>query len=231
MQPVFQDPNTTLNPTLLIFDIIAEGIEIHKLARSPAEMRQQVHAALEQVGLPPSTLDYRPNSLSAGERQRVSIARALAVKPAFLVCDEPMSALDVSVQAQLARLLLRVQQRTGIAYLFISHDVRMVLQLSHRVAVMYFGKIVETGPTAALGQRRLHPYTRALFEAAPSFDPDRKRLRILLQGEPPSAAHPPQGCAFHPRCPRAEPGVCDTEPPHLTPVTGEHHVACHHPHL
>jgi oligopeptide/dipeptide ABC transporter ATP-binding protein len=230
LQIVFQDPYSSLNPRMTVREIVGEGIAIHALAASRREADEKIAAVLARVGLPPELLARYPHELSGGQRQRVGIARALAVQPDFIVCDEPVSALDVSVQAQVLNLLEGLQDDLGLALLFISHDLRVVEYLSHRVAVMYFGRIVEVGPSAAVAATRLHPYTRALFGATASVDADGKR-RLLLQGEPPSAIEPPPGCAFHPRCPRAEKGKCDVETPELEEVTaGSHHrVACWHP--
>jgi oligopeptide/dipeptide ABC transporter ATP-binding protein len=230
MQIVFQDPYSSLNPRMTVREIAGEGIAIHKLAKDRREADEMVAAVLGKVGLSPDLMARYPHELSGGQRQRVGIARALAVEPDFIVCDEPVSALDVSVQAQVLNLLEALQDDLGLSLLFISHDLRVVEYTSHRVAVMYLGRIVEVGPSADVAATRYHPYTRALFSAVPSIERDGKK-RLVLQGEPPSAVDPPSGCAFHPRCPRAEKGKCDTETPELEElIPGSHHrVACWHP--
>ena len=230
MQIVFQDPYSSLNPRMTVGQIAGEGIAIHRLARDRRDAEARVAAVLARVGLSPDLMARYPHELSGGQRQRVGIARALAVEPDFIVCDEPVSALDVSVQAQVLNLLEELQDDLGLSLLFISHDLRVVEYTSHRVAVMYLGRIVEVGPAATVAAARAHPYTRALFSAVPAVEPDGKK-RLVLQGEPPSAVEPPPGCAFHPRCPRAEKGKCDTEAPDLEElIPGSHHrVACWHP--
>ena len=230
MQIVFQDPYSSLNPRMTVREIVGEGIAIHRLAKTRREADDKVAAVLARVGLGPELLGRYPHEFSGGQRQRMGIGRALAVEPDFIVCDEPVSALDVSVQAQVLNLLESLQDDLGTSLLFISHDLRVVEYISHRVAVMYLGRIVEAGPSADVAARRLHPYTRALFSAVPSLDPE-GTPRLVLQGEPPSAVEPPAGCAFHPRCPRAEKGKCDVEIPNLVElVPGSHHrVACWHP--
>jgi len=232
MQIVFQDPYSSLNPRMTVREIVGEGIAIHKLAKTRAEADEKVAAVLDKVGLRPEMMARYPHEFSGGQRQRVGIARALAVSPDFIVCDEPVSALDVSVQAQVINLLEQLQDELGVSLLFISHDLRVVEYTSHRMAVMYLGRIVEMGPTAEVSEKRYHPYTRALFNATPDVGVGGEgKKRLLLQGEPPSAVDPPHGCAFHPRCPRAEKGKCDVETPTLEElVPGSHHrVACWHP--
>ena len=231
MQIVFQDPYSSLNPRMSVRDIVGEGLQIHGLVKGRAELDERVATLLQKVGLRPEHRDRFPHEFSGGQRQRIGIARALAVQPDFLVCDEPTSALDVSIQAQIVNLLLDLQESLGLSFLLISHDLKVVEFMSHRVAVMYLGKIVETGPTAEVFARRAHPYTRALFSALPVPDPARRSLRVLVEGDPPSPLDPPAGCAFHPRCPRSRPGLCDTETPRLHELTpGSHHrVACHLP--
>jgi oligopeptide transport system ATP-binding protein len=230
MQIVFQDPLSALDPRMTVAETVGEGVEIFRLAKGRAEHEARVGAALEEVGLPRATMGRFPHELSGGQRQRVGLARALAVDPELLVCDEPVSALDVSVQAQILNLLAERQEQRGLAMLFISHDLRVVAHMAHRTAVMYLGRIVEMGPTVEVAERRVHPYTRALYAAAPTRDGGRRSLEVL-SGEPPSALEPPPGCAFHPRCPRFEPGRCDAEVPALREVVaGSHHrVACFHP--
>jgi oligopeptide/dipeptide ABC transporter ATP-binding protein len=177
-------------------------------------------------------MDRYPHEFSGGQRQRIGIARALAVEPQFIVCDEPISALDVSIQAQIVNLLVQLQETLGLTYLFVSHDLKVVEHVSHRVAVMYLGKIVEQAPREALYSGSRHPYTRALLAAAPQPDPEKKRMRIVLEGDVPSPIDPPAGCAFHPRCPRRVKGTCDKETPRLeeTAPGSAHRVACWNPH-
>ncbi|NUP05326.1 MAG: ATP-binding cassette domain-containing protein [Polyangiaceae bacterium] len=231
MQIVFQDPYSSLNPRMTVRQIVGEGLELFRLAKG-SELEARTTEMLARVGLGGDFMDRYPNELSGGQRQRIAIARALAVKPDFVVCDEPTSALDVSVQAQILNLLSEIQDDENVAYLFISHDLRVVELVSHRMAVLYLGKIVEIGPSHDVAERRLHPYTRALFEASPEIDrPEGGRKHLALAGEPPSAHAPPPGCAFHPRCPRAERGKCDVETPTLRSVRDnpQHQVACFFP--
>jgi peptide/nickel transport system ATP-binding protein len=227
MQIIFQDPYGALNPRMRIGAAIAEGLEIHRLAPR-GEIPARVSALMEEVGLDPGWATRFPHELSGGQRQRVGIARALAVEPAFLVCDEPVTALDVSVQAQVLNLLLELQRRRGLSYLFIAHDLAVVRQVAHRVAVMYLGRIVETGPTEALLAAPHHPYTQALRSAVPEPDPGAARSRIILAGDPPSPVSPPSGCPFHPRCFHpARDARCAAERPVLRPV-GDGETACHY---
>jgi len=224
MQMVFQDPYGSLNPRMTVGEIVGEPFAIHRAA-SGQERRRRVLRLLEQMGLGEDACDRAPHELSGGQRQRVGIARALALDPELVVADEPLSALDVSIQAQIVNLLSDLQRERGLAYLFIAHDLRIVEYLSTRVAVMYLGKIVETAPSEALYRGPRHPYTRALLSAVPSPDPERRRSRILLGGEPPSPAAPPPGCSFHPRCPRAF-DRCRVEVPLLRDLGGGHSSAC-----
>jgi oligopeptide/dipeptide ABC transporter ATP-binding protein len=227
MQIIFQDPYSSLNPRMTIGAAIAEGIEIHRLAPR-AEIPKRVTALLEEVGLDPSYARRYPHEFSGGQRQRIGIARALAVEPAFIVCDEPVSALDVSVQAQVLNLLADLQQHRGLSYLFIAHDLAVVRQIAHRIAVMYLGRIVEEGPTDQILSNPRHPYTVALLSAVPEPDPTARRDRIVLSGDLPSPSNPPSGCPFHTRC--FHPLMnerCRTEVPLLRPVA-ETIAACHY---
>ena len=233
MQIIFQDPYSSLNPRMTVREIVGEAIEIHKLATSKKDQEEMVAGLLRKVGLRPDVMGRYPHEFSGGQRQRIGIARALAVQPEFIVCDEPISALDVSIQAQIVNLLMDLQDELGVAFMFISHDLRVVRHISHRVAVMYLGKIVEQGTTEQVYGAPLHPYTNALLGAVPTPDPDKRRLRIVLEGDAPNAIDPPPGCAFHPRCPRMIKGTCDKETPMLAEqVTGSgHKVACWNPHV
>jgi len=225
MQIVFQDPWASLNPRLTVARAVREGMEIHHLAAG-AEARRRVIALLEEVGLPADAADRYPHEFSGGQRQRIAIARALAVEPDLLICDEPVSALDVSVQAQVLNLLADLQRHRKLAMLFVSHDLAVVRHLAPRVAVMYLGRIVEEGPADAVLSVPLHPYTQALLSAAPVPDPAGARARVALTGEPPSPVREPSGCAFHPRCPHpAKDQVCTAERPGL--AGREHRAACH----
>jgi len=226
LQIIFQDPYASLNPRMTVGSAIAEPLKIHRLARGPA-IQQRVAELLELVGLSPAMARRYPHEFSGGQRQRIGIARALAVSPKFVVCDEPISALDVSIQAQVMNLLAELQARLGLTYLFIAHDLAAVKHIAQRIAVMYLGGIVELAPGDEVYERPLHPYTRALISAVPIPDPSqRTRARIRLEGEIPSPIHPPRGCRFHPRCPYAEP-VCSTDQPPLVEVSEGRFVACH----
>jgi oligopeptide transport system ATP-binding protein len=224
MQIIFQDPYSSLNPRMTVGSIVGEGLAIHKLAKGK-ERQERVAALLHEVGLDPQYINRYPHEFSGGQRQRIGIARALALAPSFIVCDEPVSALDVSIQAQIVNLLVRLKEEHHLAYLFISHDLSVVEYISDRVAVMYLGEIVELASNADLYRNPLHPYTKALMSAIPVPDPQQKRKRIILPGDVPSPANPPPGCRFHPRCPVAV-ARCKTATPSLKSYDG-HFAACH----
>jgi oligopeptide/dipeptide ABC transporter ATP-binding protein len=224
MQIIFQDPYASLNPRMRVGQIVGEGLEIHKLATG-RKKRERVRELLDQVGLREEHYDRYPHEFSGGQRQRIGIARALAVNPKFILADEPVSSLDVSIQAQIINLLQELQEKMHLTYFFISHDLRVVEHISHRVAIMYLGKIVEIAPSDEIYRAAKHPYTRALLSAVPLPDPERKKERIILQGDVPSPVNPPAGCSFHPRCPyRID--VCDKVEPALEFEAG-HGAACH----
>lgn len=225
MQIIFQDPFSSLSPRLTVGELLSEGVRTHGLVPR-RELNRYIDSVMESCGLQPFHKNRFPHEFSGGQRQRIGIARALALKPEFVVCDEPVSALDVSVQAQIVNLLKQLQQDYGLTYLFISHDLSVVEHICDAVGVMYLGSLVERSATAALFQNPLHPYTRALFSAIPIPDPDRKQERIVLQGGLPSPADPPSGCKFHTRCPhRME--ICPQVVPVLTEVEPGHFCACH----
>jgi oligopeptide/dipeptide ABC transporter ATP-binding protein len=225
LQVVFQDPYSSLNPRLKIRDIIGEPLKNYSLAQGRA-LADRVEMLAGKVGLRPEALDRYPHEFSGGQRQRIGIARALALNPGLIICDEPVSALDVSVQAQVINLLGDLQQEFGLSYLFIAHDIAVVEHISRRIAVMYLGKIVELAERSSLFARPQHPYTEALLSAVPVPDPEAQKQRIILRGDVPSPINPPAGCRFHTRCPYAF-RRCSFEEPPLREVLPGHHVACH----
>jgi oligopeptide transport system ATP-binding protein len=225
MQIIFQDPYSSLNPRMSVEQIVGEGMVIHRLAYG-AERRERTADLLRKVGLSPDHMKRYPHEFSGGQRQRIGIARALAVSPSLIIADEPISALDVSIQAQVLNLLEDLQEEFGLTYLFIAHDLRVVEHISDRVAVMYLGQLVEVAESRELYRNPLHPYTQALLSAIPIPDPTVKRERTILKGDPPSPLNPPTGCRFHTRCPkRFEP--CDRQEPVLREIQPGHWVSCH----
>src|SRR5918911_1278147 len=227
MQMIFQDPYASLNPRMTVGSIIGEPLEIHGLAKG-REKQERVQELLRIVGLNPYFANRYPHEFSGGQPQRIGIARALGVNPSFIVCDEPISALDVSIQAQIINLLEELQDEFGLTYLFIAHDLSVVRHISDRIAVMYLGKIVELADRVDLYERPLHPYSQALLSAVPIPDPavEQKRQRMILTGDVPSPVNPPTGCRFHPRCPFAQ-DVCREQEPELLEVEPDHFAACH----
>jgi peptide/nickel transport system ATP-binding protein/oligopeptide transport system ATP-binding protein len=230
MMMIFQDPYASLNPRKRVGFTVAEALEVHKLG-TPAEVKRRVQELLEIVGLNPEHYNRFPHEFSGGQRQRIGVARALAISPKLIVCDEPVSALDVSVQAQVLNLLEDLQQEFGLTYVFIAHDLNVVRHISDRVLVMYLGKIAELAPKTELYENPKHPYTGALLSAVPIADPERGRARepLVLEGDVPSPLNPPSACNFHPRCPRFQEGHCDVEEPPLYSFGAEHVAACHYP--
>ena len=224
MQLIFQDPYGSLNPRMTVYSVLAEALRVHKLA-SKDKLRERVNELLALVGLPPEAADRYPNEFSGGQRQRIGIARALAVEPELIVADEPISALDVSIQAQILNLLSDLQDQLGLTYLLIAHDLSVVHHISDFVAVMYLGRIVEIGTTDDIFDRPVHPYTKALLSAVPVPDPESTHKRQILEGDIPSPLTPPSGCHFHPRCPDCE-AVCKTETPHLVALSDTHRASC-----
>ncbi len=225
LQIIFQDPYSSLNPRMTVGAIVGEGPAVHGIGARAGRM-EVIQETLRKVGLDPACINRYPHEFSGGQRQRIGVARALALNPRFIVCDEPVSALDVSVQSQVLNLLKDLKDKYGIAYLFISHELSVVKYISDRVAVMYLGEIVETSASEELYRNPLHPYTQALLSAVPVPDPDRKRRRIILQGDVPSPLNPPSGCRFHPRCPAFIKGLCESQPPRMLDYGG-HKAACH----
>jgi len=225
MQIIFQDPYSSLNPRFTVERIIGEAMLIHGKAHK-GNLAERIEAVMEKVGLSPQYRKRYPHEFSGGQRQRIGIARALALNPGYIVCDEPVSALDVSIQAQIINLLQDLQNHSGISMLFISHDLNVVKHLSQRTAVMYLGKIVEVAPTAALNQEPAHPYTKALLAAKPSLNPRDRSKRIVLGGDVPSPINPPSGCHFHPRCPEVMERCRREEPKYIT-LAKDHQVNCH----
>ena len=227
MQIIFQDPYSSLNPRKKVRRIIGEAFTVHKML-TKGERRNRVEELANLVGIRPEQIDRFPHEFSGGQRQRICVARALALNPKLIIADEPVSALDVSIQAQILNLLVELQKRFSLTYLFISHDLSVVRHICDRVAVMYLGRIVELTDSAELFVRPLHPYTQALLSAVPATNPDKKSTRIHLEGEVPSQIDPPKGCAFHPRC-MSKGEICAREVPALVEVESGHFVACHEP--
>lgn len=225
MQMVFQDPYAALNPRKTIVDLVGEGLVAHHMVKSQKEKKEKVIGLLNLVGLSEGTLYRYPHEFSGGQRQRINIARAISLHPDFLVCDEAVSALDVSIQAQILNLLIELRSQLNMAYLFIGHDLAVVKSIADRIAVMYLGQIMESAPTAALFSSARHPYTQALFSAIPIPDPQTKRQRIILPGDVPTPVNPPSGCRFHPRCPQAR-EICKQEEPPWHEKDG-HGWKCH----
>ena len=228
MQIIFQDPSASLDPRMTVGEIVGEAIDIHKLASGKAERTEMIKSLLDEVGLNTEHANRFPHEFSGGQQQRGGIARALAVSPEFIVCDEPISALDVSIQAQIVNMLEDLQREKGLTYLFIAHDISVVRHISNRIGVMYLGNMVELAPSNEIYTNPIHPYTRTLMSAVPLPDPDksRARKRILLEGDIPSPINPPPGCRFSTRCPYAE-ERCNEEKPEFADCGGGHYCACH----
>jgi oligopeptide/dipeptide ABC transporter ATP-binding protein len=226
-QMVFQDPYSSLNPRMTVRDILGEVLSVHKVC-PPGERDQRIYHLLRMVGMNPDIVDRYPGEFSGGQRQRIGIARALALDPAFIIADEPVSALDVSIQAQVINLLMDLQKELDLTMLFISHDLRVVRLITHRVAVMYLGKLIELAPTEELYEHPHHPYTEVLLKAAPVLDPTNRSRDYAIEGEPPSPIHLPTGCRFHPRCPHAT-EMCKEQQPEFRQISAGRWVACHYP--
>lgn len=229
VQMIFQDPYSSLNPRIRVGDIIGEPLKIHGLVPR-ARYRERVVELMERVGLTPEQFGRYPHQFSGGQRQRIGIARALAVAPRLIIADEPVSALDLSIQAQILNLLQDLKREFVLSFIFIAHDLSVVRHMSDRIAVMYLGKIVETGERDAVFSAYLHPYTEALLSAVPKMEPDTGKKRVILKGDLPSPLSPPQGCPFHTRCPYAEPPLCTEVPPPLEEKEPGHRAACHFSH-
>ena len=230
MQMIFQDPFGSLNPRMTAGEIIGEPLQIHNMVNSKREYEKKVKELMVTVGLSPAMMERYPHEFSGGQRQRIGVARALSVRPDLIVCDEPVSALDVSIQAQIINLLEELQEKFNLTYLFIAHDLAVVRHISNRIAVMYLGEIVEIATRSELYKNPLHPYTKSLLSAIPVPDPvvEAQRDHLLLEGEVPSPFNPPSGCKFHPRCPRADLHRCREEKPILYEIeSGNHWIACH----
>ena len=229
MQIVFQDPYASLDPRMTVGDIIGEAIDIHHLASNKKDRQEQIISVLSTVGLNSEHANRYPHEFSGGQRQRVGIARALAVNPQFIVCDEPVSALDVSIQAQVVNMFEQLQEERGLTYLFIAHDLSIVKHISNRIGVMYLGKMVELADSYELAFHSVHPYTKSLISAIPIADPEvsRKSKRIVLEGDVPSPVNPPSGCRFRTRCPYAD-ELCAAQEPEWKEVSSGHYAACHH---
>jgi oligopeptide/dipeptide ABC transporter ATP-binding protein len=226
MQIIFQDPYASLNPRMTVADIVGEPLDIHKLAANKKERNKRVKEILENVGLGEEYMNRYPHEFSGGQRQRIGVARALAVDPKLIIADEPVSALDVSVQAQVVNLMQDLQKEFGLTYLFIAHDLSVIKHISDRVAVMYLGKIVELADKKELFKNPIHPYTQSLLSAIPEADPKKKKDRIILEGDVPSPVDPPSGCRFHPRCPKAF-EKCPVMEPEFKEYGDGHFAACH----
>jgi peptide/nickel transport system ATP-binding protein/oligopeptide transport system ATP-binding protein len=226
MQIIFQDPYSSLNPRLTVGEIVGEALLEHKIVTSRSEMNDRVKEIISKCGLSDYHIKRYPHEFSGGQRQRICIARALILNPKFIVCDEAVSALDVSIQSQIINLLTDLQEEMGLTYLFISHDLGVVRYIADNIAVMYLGKIVEMTDKHTLFDNPIHPYTKALLSAIPKMDPDQRRARIILEGDIPSASKPPSGCRFHTRCPYAK-EICSEADPEFKDQGGNHFVACH----